>query len=75
MDLVRTPITLIIYHRPPAKKRRPPPASANDRSQRIAGVLPNWERKRSGSTQPVSARRRLETPRESYTFLFTLFYC
>ena len=72
MDLIRTPISFILYYRPPAKKQRPSPASANHRSQRISGVLPNWERNRRTSSQPVSAPRRSESSRKSYFLIHTV---
>ena len=61
MDLIRTPITFILYYRPPAKKPHPSSTSENHRLQRISGVLPNWECNCRTSTQPVSAPRRSES--------------
>ena len=72
MDLIRTPISFILYYRPPAKKQHPSPASANHRSQCISGILPNWEHNRHTSSQPVSAPRHSESSCKSYFLIHTM---
>ena len=71
MDLIWTPLTLILYYRPPAKKQHPSLASANHCPHCISGILPNWECN-FPSTQPISALRCLESLCKSYILVYTM---